>query len=228
MLMEEWFSDGFAVQVPAGTSVLDAEMQVPPGAAGLIILSHAGSRARGLQRVQNLAEHFTKEGFGILVMDLLTEEEEEIGKQGADYGPRLEGAACFDAEMLAERLCDSLEWVRDLPEAQGLSLGLFGAGPGAWAAFAAAAARPGEVSALVAAGLTPADLRPLARVRSPTLLLAGDGEGPEAVLAKACFNALPGRKRLECVPTSPKGWEDARANEKLARLACQWFEQYLQ
>src|SRR5690606_9602307 len=138
MMMQEWFSEGFPVQVPAGTSILDAEMQVPTGASGLIVLVHAGSRPRYTQRVQNLAEYFAKDGFGILIMDLLTEEESEIGKQAEDRN-------CFDREMLADRLDYSLEWVQDLPEASGLPIGLFGTGDGAWAAISAAAGRQEEV-----------------------------------------------------------------------------------
>lgn len=230
MLMQEWFSDGFAVQVPAGTSVLDAEMQVPLGATGLIILCHAGNRTRGMQRVQNLADHFTKDGFGILVMDLLTEEEEEIGKQAESEGAKTDEVHefCFDTDMLSERLCDSLDWLRDLPEAQGLPLGLFGSGPGAWAALSVAAAKPVEVSAVVAAGIVPPlDMRILSRIKPPTLILAGEETGPEAALARACFSALPGRKRIECVTGLTKARDDARTNERIARHAAGWFAQNL-
>ena len=227
MLMQEWFSDGFAVQVPAGTSVLDAEMQVPLGANGLIILCHAGNRTRGMQRVQNLADHFTKDGFGILVMDLLTEEEEEIGKQAEAEGARADEFQ-FDTDMLGERLYDSLEWLRDLPEAQGLPLGLFGSGPGAWAALSVAAAKPVEVSAVVVAGIVPPmDPRTLSRIKPPTLILTGEETGPEATLARACYTALPGRKRIECVTGLLKSRDDSRINERIARHAASWFEQNL-
>lgn len=221
MMMQEWFSEGFPVQVPAGTSILDAEMQVPSGANGLIVLVHAGSRPRFTQRVQNLAEYFTKDGFGILIMDLLTEEESEISKRSDEI-------ACFDREMLADRLDNSLEWVRDLPEASGLPIGLFGTGDGAWAAFSAAASRPADVSAIVAAGMaTPADARMLKYVRAPAMLIADD-DGPETDLARECLAALPGRKRMELVTGYAKGREEARVTEKVSRLACFWFEQYLQ
>jgi dienelactone hydrolase len=229
MMMQEWFSEGFPVQVPAGTSILDAEMQVPSGASGLIVLAHAGSRPRYSQRIQNVAEYFTKDGFGILIMDLLTEEESEIGKQAEEYGAPGEDNTCFDAEMLTERLDDSLGWVRDLPEAAGLSLGLFGMGPGAWPAFKVAAARPGEVAALVAAGLpAPAEFRILKQIRAPVLIIAGNQEDEEAAFAKECIDAVPGRKRLEFIPGYAKGRDDSRATEKVSRLACHWFEQHLQ
>jgi putative phosphoribosyl transferase len=229
MMMQEWFSEGFPVQVPAGTSILDAEMQVPSGANGLIILAHAGSRPRYTQRVQNMAEYFTKDGFGILVMDLLTEEESEIGKQAMEFGRLDEDGSCFDAEMLAERLDSSLEWVLDLPEAAGLPIGLFGTGPGAWAALETAAARPMQVAALVVAGIpSPGDFRNLGRIRTPTLIISGDQEDADAGLARECLAAIPGRKRIEFIPGYAKGREEMRITEKVSRLACHWFEQYLE
>lgn len=221
MLMQDWFSDGMPIQVPAGTSILDAELQVPPGANGLIVLTHAGGRSRYSQRVQNLAECFLKEGMGILIMDLLTEEESEIGKDAGD-------SECFDEDMLSERLDDSLGWVRDLPETKGLSLGLFGIGPGARFIFPAAAARPLEIAALMAAGLDSVpEPRLLRAVQSPILLVAGDQDGPEATAARACNALIPARKRLEIVPGCSLGREDARAADKVARLACNWFGQHL-
>lgn len=221
MLMQDWFSDGMPIQVPAGTSILDAELQVPQGAHGLVVLTHAGGRTRYSQRVQNLAEAFLKEGLGILIMDLLTEEESEIGKDAGD-------SDCFDEDMLSERLDDSLGWLGDQPETMGLSLGLLGIGPGARAIFPVAAARPIEMAALLAAGLDSIpESRQLRAIRSPTLLVAGSTEGPEAEAARACFGIITAHKRLEIVPGCSLGREDARATDKLARLACSWFGQHL-
>lgn len=221
MLMQEWFSDGMPIQVPAGTSVLDAELQVPPGATGLIVLTQAGGRPRYAQRVQSLAESFLKEGFGILIMDLLTEEEAEIGKDAGE-------ADCFEESMLDERLDEALTWLGDQPETMGLSLGLLGIGPGARAIFPAAAAHPLEIAALAAAGLDIApDPRILRAVRAPTLLIAGEPEGPEAEAARSAYGLLPGRKRVETVPGCAMGREDSRSAEKLARLSCAWFAQHM-
>ncbi|MDQ3000240.1 MAG: dienelactone hydrolase family protein [Fibrobacterota bacterium] len=229
MMMQEWFSEGFPVQVPAGTSILDAEMQVPSGATGFIILAHAGSRPRYTQRVQNMAECFAKNGFGILVMDLLTEEESEIGKQALEFSSLDENGTCFDSEMLAERLDSTVEWVLDLPEAAGLPIGLFGTGTGAWAALATAAARPTQVAALVAVGLpTPSDFRNPGRIRAPTLIISGDQEDADSGLFRECFAAIPGRKRIEFISGYAKGREEVPMTEKISRLACHWFEQYLE
>jgi putative phosphoribosyl transferase len=221
MFMQEWFSEGMPVQVPAGTSVLDAELQVPAGASSLIVLVQAGGRPRNAQRVQSLAEAFLKEGFGILIMDLLTEEEAEIGKDAGE-------ADCFEDEMFDERLDDSLTWLGEQPETMGLSLGLIGFGHGARALFPAAAAHPQEIAALVAVGVdAPPDSRALRATQSPALLIAGEQDGPESEAARTTYLSLPARKRIEIVPGCSFDREDTRATERLGRLACQWFGQHM-
>jgi dienelactone hydrolase len=184
-------------------------------------LVQAGGRTRNAQRVQSLAESFLKEGLGILLMDLLTEEEAEIGKDAGD-------ADCFEDEMLDERLDDSLTWLGDQPETMGLALGLIGFGHGARALFPAAAAHPMEIAALVAAGMdAPPAPRALLATRSPVLLIAGEQDGPESEAARAAYLSLPARKRIEIVPGCSFDREDTRATERLARLACQWFGQHM-
>jgi putative phosphoribosyl transferase len=221
MLMQEWFSEGMPIQVPAGTSILDAELQVPAGATGLIVLTQAGGRPRYAQRVQSLAECMLKEGYGILIMDLLTEEEAEIGKDSGD-------ADCFDESMLDERLDDSLTWLADQPETMGLALGLFGIGPGARAIFPAAAAHPAEIAAVVAAGLdSPPEARALRALQSPVLIIAGEQEGPESEAARATYGLIPARKRIEIIPGCSLAREDSRTAEKLSRLASHWFGQHM-
>jgi putative phosphoribosyl transferase len=221
MFMQEWFSEGMPVQVPAGTSILDAELQVPAGASSLIMLVQAGGRPRHAQRVQSLAEAFLKEGFGILIMDLLTEEETEIGKDAGE-------ADCFEDKMLDERLDDALTWLGDQPETMGLSVGLIGIGHGARALFPAAAAHPLELAALVAAGMDAAPApRDLRATKSPTLFITGEQDGPQSEAARAAYLALTAPKRIEIVPGCSLDRDDSRATERLARLACHWFGQHM-
>jgi len=221
MLMQEWFSEGMPIQVPAGTSILDAELQVPAGATGLIVLTQAGGRPRYAQRVQSLAECMLREGYGILIMDLLTEEEAEIGKDSGD-------SECFEEAMLDERLDDSLTWLADQPETMGLAVGLFGIGPGARAIFPAAVAHPVEIAAVVAAGLdAPPDARALRALQSPALIVAGEQEGPESEAARTTYGLIAARKRIEIIPGCSLGREDSRTSEKLARLASHWYGQHM-
>jgi pimeloyl-ACP methyl ester carboxylesterase len=217
MLMEEWFTEGHAVQVPAGTSVLDAELQISDRNTGLIVMAHAGSGRRLQGRIQGLSEIFARAGFATLRMDLLTEEEAEIdGHLDAIH---------FDHDMLVERLDGAIDWVLDLPEAAHLPLAMFGSGSGAEAMLDVAAERGKSLTAIAAAGLAcdrpPASLR---RITIPTLLVAAEKDIRGFDLAKSCLQALPGRKRLEVLHGTGNV---SNSLDKVARLACLWFEQFV-
>lgn len=217
MLMEEWFSDGFAVQVPAGTSILDAELQLPPGSASLILLAHAGGGRKSRTRLQGATEAFAREGYATLVIDLLTEEEGELDD--------LADGANFEADMLAERLEGSVEWLLDQPETASLPIGIYGFGAGGRAGLATAGSRPKEISALVIASLALEGALPhLGHVMAPTLLIAAERDVRGMALSRQCLDSLTGRKRLEIVHgTGTIGL----VQDKVSRLACLWFEQYL-
>jgi putative phosphoribosyl transferase len=217
MLMEEWFSDGFAVQVPAGTSILDAELQLPSGANGLIVLAHAGGGRRSRMRLQGATEAFSRDGFATLVMDLLTEEESEIDHHS--------DGSHFDSDMLCERLEQSVEWLLDLPETAHLRLGIYGFGSGGAAALAVGAGRPKDIAALVVAGLSGEEtLHSLSDVMAPALFITAEKDARGMALSRDCLDALTGRKRLEVVGGTSSL---ATVQDKVSRLACLWFEQYL-
>lgn len=216
MMLEEWFSEGFAVQVPAGTSILDAELQLPAGCNGLIVLAHAGGGRRSRSRLQGATDAFSRDGFATLVMDLLTEEESEIDHHS--------DGSHFDSDMLADRLEQSVDWLLDQPETAHLPLGIYGLGSGGAAALAVAAARPKDAAALVVAGLAGEAGLAAAHVLAPTLLIAAEKDAKAMALSRDCLDALKARKRMELVYGTGTL---ATVQEKVSRLACLWFEQYL-
>jgi putative phosphoribosyl transferase len=127
--------------------------------------------------------------------------------------------------VLVERLDGAIDWVLDLPEAAHLPLAMFGSGSGAEALLDVAAERGKALTAIAAAGLgcdhPPASLR---RIAIPTLLVAAEKDPRGLDLAKGCLQALPGRKRLEILHGTGNV---SNSLDKVARLACLWFEQYL-
>lgn len=217
MLMEEWFTDGHAVQVPAGASVLDAELQLSGRSNGLIVMAHAGTGRRLQGRIQGLSEIFARAGFATLRMDLLTEEEAEIDGH-------LDGIH-FDSELFVERLDGAVDWILDLPEAAHLPLGMFGSGSGAEAVIEVAAERGRTLAAVVVAGLTAGMISPAAhRIHAPAMLVAAEKDAQSMNATRECLQAMSGKKRME-VLHGTGGLSGSM--DKVARLACLWFEQYL-
>src|SRR5437867_1178627 len=111
-----------------------------------------------------VANRLNEAGFGTLLIDLLTREEEAVDARTAHLR--------FDIGLLAERLLVAGDAVGAEPSARDLPLGYFGASTGAAAALVAAAERPERVRAIVSRGGRP-DLagEALPSVQAPTLLI---------------------------------------------------------
>ncbi|HYZ97804.1 MAG TPA: dienelactone hydrolase family protein, partial [Acidimicrobiales bacterium] len=163
-----------AVRIPQDADVVtDADLAVPEGARGVVTFAHGTGSGRHSPRNRRVADVLRAGGFATLLLDLLTQGEEQVDLRTRHLR--------FDVELLARRLAAAAAWVDQQPDLGGLPLGYFGASTGAAAALIAAADGPGDVGAVVSRGGRP-DLAGdrLARVRCPTLLIVGGAD--DAVL----------------------------------------------
>jgi putative phosphoribosyl transferase len=194
------------------------DLQIPPGAGGLIVFAHGSGSGRHSPRNRLVAEHLNRGGLATLLMDLLTPGEEAVDARNATLR--------FDIGLLAQRVVQTIDWLADDPETARLPLGLFGASTGAGAALRAAAERP-AVAAVVSRGGRP-DLagEALARVSAPTLLVVG-GHDPQVLeLNRRALARLPGA-RIEVIEGAGHLFEEPGALEEVARLSRLWFGRYL-
>jgi pimeloyl-ACP methyl ester carboxylesterase len=208
------------VRVPVGDAALDGDLVVPDGAAGIILFAHGSGSSRHSRRNRMVAEKLNGQGFGTLLVDLLTAEEEEVDRVTAE--PR------FDIDLLAGRLIGATDWLREEPTTSSLGIGLFGASTGAAAALVAAAERPGEVGAVVSRGGRP-DLAgdALPRVRAPTLLIVGGRDAVVLELNRQAQEHLRTESQLVVVPGATHLFEEPGALEVVSSLAAEWFSRYL-
>jgi putative phosphoribosyl transferase len=199
---------------------LGADLVVPEHPRGLVIFAHGSGSSRHSSRNRFVARHLNGGGLATLLMDLLTEAEEEV-----DIGTR---ELRFDIGMLSERLVTAAEWVADEPATRNLSIGYFGASTGGGAALVAAASRPQHIGAVVSRGGRP-DLAgsALPRVTAPTLLLVGGEDYPVIDLNKQALRELRCEKRLDIIAGATHLFEEPGTLEKVADLARGWFVRYL-
>lgn len=105
-------------------------------------------------------------GSGTLLLDLLTEDEEQLDLRSREFG--------FHIGLLARRLVGDIDWLATHFGGGQLQVGLFGASTGAAAALVAAAERPSPVAAVVCRGGRPDLAGPaLKGAMAPTLLIVG-------------------------------------------------------
>ena len=208
------------VWISSGSINLEGSLGQPGTARGIILFAHGSGSSRNSPRNQYVAQELNKAGFYTLLFDLLTPDEESIDQESRELR--------FNITFLAERLVDATQWVAQNLDIQNLKIGYFGASTGAAAALVAASQFPNAVGAVVSRGGRP-DLAEssLANVQAPTLLIVGEKDAPVIEMNEQALAQLSGEKKLEIVPGATHLFEEPGALEEVAKMARQWFEQYL-
>jgi putative phosphoribosyl transferase len=206
------------VAIPAGAVTLPGDLELPAKPRGVVVFSHGSGSGRRSTRNRYVAGELRKTGIGTLLLDLLTEEEDQ------DTDNR------FDIPLLTERLGDAVRFAEQHKSMRGLPVGLFGASTGAASALRLAAAMPQTVCAVVARGGRPdlAGRSVLGNVKVPTLLIVGAADHGVIELNEAARDALENCERqLVLVPRATHLFEEPGALEEVARLAAAWFARHL-
>jgi putative phosphoribosyl transferase len=211
------------VEVPVGDVAVAGILTLPPEALGMVVFAHGSGSGRLSPRNNAVADVLHRAGFGTLLIDLLTAEEEK-----ADLITR---RLRFDIPLLAERVIAATDWLDAeamVGGLQDLPLGCFGASTGAAAALVAAAERPHRVGAVVSRSGRP-DLagEALSRVSAPTLLIVGSRDPEVLGLNRQAQAALGGLSRLEIVPGAGHMFEEPGTLERAAVLTRDWFRRGL-
>jgi len=205
-----------AVHLPAGEVVLEGQLQIPPAARGLVLVALGAGATRCARRVQEISRTLRDSGFGTLVMDLLTPEEER------QYGRR------FDIPCLADRMLQLSFDLRPSLETAKLRLGILSSATSGAAALWAAACPEMEVSAIVSnEGRLDLVEDLLADVHVPTLLVAGSRGGEVTRMNAQLYSRIAAPKDMIVVPGATDVFEESFARGELARWASQWFGCFL-
>jgi pimeloyl-ACP methyl ester carboxylesterase len=209
------------VRLPtASGGAIEGDLVVPHGARAVVVFAHGSGSSRHSSRNKQVAEALRRAGFGTLLFDLLTAEEERVDEYTRQYR--------FDIPRLASRLVDVTDHLRADPETAELGIGYFGASTGAAAALVAAAERPSAVGAIVSRGGRP-DLAgdALPRVKAPTLLLVGELDREVIALNRDAMARMRAPTELVIVPGATHLFEEPGALDVVADLAARHFSRYL-
>lgn len=202
------------IELAAGPR-LAGDLRLPEPATGLVIFAHGSGSSRLSPRNRQVAEALNEAGFGTLLFDLLSAEEE------------LDRAKVFDIALLAERLLAVTRWAAGEEGLRHLPISYFGASTGAAAALRAAAAPGGEIRAVVSRGGRP-DLaaESLEEVASPTLLIVGGADWQVLELNEQAAALLRCEHEVAIVPGATHLFEEPGALERVSELAADWFARH--
>jgi len=209
------------VRIPINSIVLEGNLVIPKGAQGIVIFAHGSGSSRHSSRNKYVAWKLQKEGFGTLLFDLLTAEEERIDMVTAHLR--------FDIDLLANRLVAVTKWFLINFVTENLNIGYFGASTGAAAALIAAKENSNAIKAIVSRGGRP-DLaeKALPDVKAPTLLIVGGNDFQVIDMDRWALERLNVKdKELKIVPGATHLFEESGALEEVAHLAGEWFKRYI-
>ncbi len=209
------------VRIPINSIVLEGNLVIPEGAQGIVIFAHGSGSSRHSSRNKYVAWKLQKEGFGTLLFDLLTVEEERIDMATAHLR--------FDIDLLANRLVDVTNWFLINFVTENLNIGYFGASTGAAAALIATKEKSNAIKAIVSRGGRP-DLaeKALPDVKAPTLFIVGGNDFQVIDMNQWALERLNVKdKELKIVPGATHLFEKSGALEEVAHLAGEWFKRYL-
>ncbi len=213
-------TDATPAEIHTGSVRLASTLTVPPRARGIVVFAHGSGSSRMSPRNRFVAEVLQERGLATLLMDLLTEEEEELDRQS--------GHLRFDIPMLAARVEGAVSWLAEQADTAKLPVGVFGASTGAAAALTAAARMPDDIAAVVSRGGRP-DLAEecLPEVRCPTLLIVGGRDYPVIEMNEDARRQMTAKTRMEIVAGATHLFQEAGALESVADLAADWFTEHL-
>ncbi|HSR39777.1 MAG TPA: alpha/beta family hydrolase [Phnomibacter sp.] len=186
-----------------------------PDMHGMIVFAHGSGSSHRSPRNQMVASWLQREGFGTLLFDLLTPEEDTF------YENR------FNIDLLTQRLIGATRWLHHQTEAHEVPVGYFGASTGAAAAICAAAQTPG-IAAVVSRGGRP-DLarQALRQLDSPTLLIVGSLDEEVLQLNQMAFDSMHCEKQMAIVEGATHLFEETGKMQEVCRLAAGWLHAHL-
>src|SRR5881409_357860 len=208
------------VQIHARRAVLSGNLNIPEGAAALVLFAHGSGSSRHSPRNQFVARTLNNAGLATLLFDLLTQQEEAIDMRTREHR--------FNIALLAERLVHATKWAKQQEQTRDLRAGYFGSSTGGAAALVAAAELPQDVGAVVSRGGRP-DLAgdALPNVQAPTLLIVGGNDDIVIELNEMARDQMRCEVKLEIIPGATHLFEEPGALEKVAKLASDWFVRHL-
>ena len=195
---------------------LEGDLNVPTAAKGAVLFAHGSGSTRHSPRNRYVADILNEGGLATLLIDLLTEDEQQVDLQTSHLR--------FNIPFLARRLEAITEWLSIHPEVNKLGLGHFGASTGSAAALMAAAELPHLVRAVVSRGGRP-DLAGglLNRIDAPTLLIVGGADPMVLDLNRQAMELMRCEKQLQIIPGAGHLFEEPGALKKVSLLARDWF-----
>ena len=219
------------IKINASVS-LEAILSNPDGSTSIIIFAHGSGSSATSSRNQLVSQILNENGFGTLLVDLLTKDEQESDIRTQRIIHELPGATLnkFNIELLTERLDAVSQWVQNNHDTKNQKIGYFGASTGAAAALYAAASFR-DVKAVVSRGgrTDLVDKKTLEDVKCPCLFIVGSNDKKLIEINKRTIDQLTNVevKELKITEGASHLFEEEGKIEEVEDGAARWLKSSL-
>jgi putative phosphoribosyl transferase len=216
------------IQINSSTS-LEAALSVPDGSISIVIFAHGSGSSATSSRNQIVAQNLNDHGFGTLLFDLLSKEEQESDVTTQRIIHELPGVTLnkFNIELLTERLDAVTQWVQNNSDTKNLKIAYFGASTGAAAALYAASSFR-DVKAVVSRGgrTDLVDKQTLDEVKCPCLFIVGSKDKKVIEINKKTIDQLSKVKikELKVIEGASHLFEEEGKILQVGNVAATWLE----
>ncbi len=208
------------VRLRNGPEKLEAEVVVPANARGIVVFVHGCGSSRHSPRDCHMAQVLLRRGYGTMLVDLLTSDEEMSVLSSTNRNASV--------HLLAYRLRKAIDRLAGIYDPRELPIALIGTETGAAAALRVAADRPNLISAIVSRSRCP-DLASdaLGLVHAPTLFLVSSEDDAGLVAARNATNMLNCLSAVRLVAGATPGVEEPHPFHEVELLTLRWLDRYL-
>lgn len=208
------------LRVRAGAVTLDGVLHIPTDAHGLVILPQSFESATFHSYITTTALTFNQQKLATLQVEMFTPEEKELEGMTDYFGQ--------NTDIMQQRFIGMADWLLEYQETRNFSIGYFGTEATGAAALIAAAERPDNVRAVVAAGGSVGLVHTrLGDIVAPVLLIAAENDIKGVKANQQLLAELKGQKGFETVAGLQTLFSEQRGVDEVIRLAGAWFARWL-
>jgi putative phosphoribosyl transferase len=219
---------------------LEGNMVIPDNPIGMVIFAHGSGSGRESPRNKKIASIFNRMSLSTLLIDLLTDEENEIDLRAQKIKVKIPGLVLnkFNIGLLTERLLTVTKWLDNNKSLPVKNIGYFGSSTGAAATFLAASnllktvdkegVYDNTVKAIVSRGGRTdliIDTNILEHMNIPSLFIVGSKDHQIIKINKKTmseFNPLT-KSKMEIIDGASHLFEEEGKIERVAVIAGDWF-----
>lgn len=224
-------------------SFIEGNLVIPDNPTGMVIFAHGSGSGRESPRNKKIASIFNRMSLSTLLIDLLTEDENEMDLTAQKMKDKILGLVLnkFNIELLTERLLSVTKWLDNNRSLPVKNIGYFGSSTGAAATFLATSNLSTvdtdrvckcSIKAIVSRGGRTDlinDITIIQHMNIPSLFIVGSKDNKIIKINKKTLSELNPltESKMQIIDGASHLFEEEGKIEEVADIAGNWFLKFL-